>query len=38
MNADPILDPAELFEHVYAEPTPQLRRQAAQLAAELDAS
>ena len=38
MNADPVLDPAELFEHVYAEPTPQLRRQAAQLASELDAS
>ncbi|HEX2902442.1 MAG TPA: pyruvate dehydrogenase (acetyl-transferring) E1 component subunit alpha [Jatrophihabitans sp.] len=38
MNADPALDPAELFEHVYAEPTLQLRRQAAQLQAELDAS
>ncbi len=38
MNSDPTLDPAELFAHVYAEPTAQLQRQAAQLAAELDAS
>ncbi|HEX8929097.1 MAG TPA: thiamine pyrophosphate-dependent enzyme, partial [Actinomycetota bacterium] len=30
-------DPMEMFAHVYAEPTPQLREQAAQLAAELDA-
>ena len=35
MNADPKLDPAELFEHVYAEPTPALRRQAATLSREL---
>ena len=35
MNADPVLDPASLFEHVYAEPTPALRQQAATLAAEL---
>ena len=27
MNADPALDPLELFAHVYAEPTPQLREQ-----------
>ncbi|NJQ07899.1 pyruvate dehydrogenase (acetyl-transferring) E1 component subunit alpha [Streptomyces lonarensis] len=37
MNADPVLDPAELFAHVYAEPTPQLREQAALLRAELAA-
>ncbi len=36
-HADPELDPYELFAHVYAEPTPQLREQAAQLAAELAA-
>jgi pyruvate dehydrogenase E1 component alpha subunit len=30
-------DPMELFAHVYAEPTAQLREQAAALAAELDA-
>ncbi|MET9460804.1 pyruvate dehydrogenase (acetyl-transferring) E1 component subunit alpha [Streptomyces canus] len=35
MNADSVLDPLELFDHVYAEPTPQLREQRAQLAAEL---
>ncbi|MFJ3744256.1 pyruvate dehydrogenase (acetyl-transferring) E1 component subunit alpha [Streptomyces albidoflavus] len=37
MNADAELTPADLFDHVYAEPTPQLREQAAQLRAELDA-
>ncbi|MBA4861099.1 pyruvate dehydrogenase (acetyl-transferring) E1 component subunit alpha [Streptomyces sp. PSKA54] len=37
MNQDPRLDPMDLFAHVYAEPTPQLREQAAQLRAELDA-
>ncbi|MDH2391018.1 pyruvate dehydrogenase (acetyl-transferring) E1 component subunit alpha [Streptomyces sp. HNM0663] len=37
MNADPVLDPMDLFEHVYAEQTAQLREQAAQLRAELDA-
>lgn len=37
MHADPALDPMELFAHVYAEPTPQLREQAAQLRAELAA-
>ncbi|MFJ9909270.1 pyruvate dehydrogenase (acetyl-transferring) E1 component subunit alpha [Streptomyces sp. NPDC101152] len=38
MNADSELDPMELFDHVYAEPTPQLREQRAQLAAELAAA
>ncbi|CAM5451493.1 pyruvate dehydrogenase (acetyl-transferring) E1 component subunit alpha [Streptomyces griseorubiginosus] len=37
MNQDPVLDPMDLFAHVYAEPTPQLREQQAQLRAELDA-
>ena len=37
MNADSELDPMELFDHVYAEPTPQLLEQRAQLAAELAA-
>ncbi|PWI41174.1 pyruvate dehydrogenase (acetyl-transferring) E1 component subunit alpha [Streptomyces sp. ICBB 8177] len=37
MNAEPVLDPMELFDHVYAEKTSQLREQAAQLRAELDA-
>jgi pyruvate dehydrogenase E1 component alpha subunit len=37
MNADPRLDPGELFAHVYAEPTQQLRRQEARLRAELAA-
>jgi pyruvate dehydrogenase E1 component alpha subunit len=37
MNADAVTDPAELFAHVYAEPTRALRRQAAALAEELDA-
>ncbi|GAA1248665.1 pyruvate dehydrogenase (acetyl-transferring) E1 component subunit alpha [Kitasatospora nipponensis] len=36
-HAEPQLDPFTLFEHVYAEPTPQLREQAQQLAAELAA-
>ncbi|MEU3562900.1 MULTISPECIES: thiamine pyrophosphate-dependent dehydrogenase E1 component subunit alpha [unclassified Kitasatospora] len=36
-HADPALDPMALFAHVYAEPTPQLREQAAQLAEELAA-
>ncbi|MDQ1050986.1 pyruvate dehydrogenase (acetyl-transferring) E1 component subunit alpha [Streptomyces sp. V4I2] len=35
MNADTAADPLELFDHVYAEPTPQLREQRALLAAEL---
>ncbi|MBT2390313.1 pyruvate dehydrogenase (acetyl-transferring) E1 component subunit alpha [Streptomyces sp. ISL-1] len=37
MNADPVLDPMDLFTHVYAEQTSQLREQAAQLRAELAA-
>ncbi|MFF0446176.1 pyruvate dehydrogenase (acetyl-transferring) E1 component subunit alpha [Streptomyces sp. NPDC004609] len=37
MNADAGLDPMDLFAHVYAERTGQLREQAAQLRAELDA-
>ncbi|RST18026.1 pyruvate dehydrogenase (acetyl-transferring) E1 component subunit alpha [Streptomyces sp. WAC05374] len=37
MNADAELDPMDLFTHVYAEQTAQLREQAAQLRAELDA-
>jgi pyruvate dehydrogenase E1 component alpha subunit len=37
MNEDPVLDPMEMFAHVYAEPTPQLREQAAMLRAELEA-
>ncbi|WP_424212855.1 pyruvate dehydrogenase (acetyl-transferring) E1 component subunit alpha [Streptomyces sp. BI20] len=37
MNADPVLDPMDLFAHVFAEPTPALREQAAQLRAELAA-
>ncbi|MFF2651378.1 pyruvate dehydrogenase (acetyl-transferring) E1 component subunit alpha [Streptomyces sp. NPDC058045] len=37
MNGDAELDPAELFTHVFAEPTGQLREQAARLAAELAA-
>ncbi|GAA3029732.1 thiamine pyrophosphate-dependent dehydrogenase E1 component subunit alpha [Kitasatospora sp. NPDC127116] len=36
-HADPALDPMALFAHVYAEPTPQLREQEAQLAEELAA-
>ena len=38
MNADPVTDPAELFAHVYTEPTAVLRSQAAELAAELASS
>ncbi|WP_030681535.1 pyruvate dehydrogenase (acetyl-transferring) E1 component subunit alpha [Streptomyces rimosus] len=37
MNQDPALDPMDLFAHVYAEPTSQLREQEAQLRAELAA-
>lgn len=36
MNIDTVLDPAELFQHVYAGPTAALRTQAAELAAELE--
>ncbi|MFC9427289.1 pyruvate dehydrogenase (acetyl-transferring) E1 component subunit alpha [Streptomyces sp. NPDC056987] len=38
MNADPVLDPTDLFAHVYAERTPQLREQEDQLRAELAAA
>ncbi|MFE0042178.1 pyruvate dehydrogenase (acetyl-transferring) E1 component subunit alpha [Streptomyces albireticuli] len=38
MNQDPALDPMDLFTHVYAERTDQLREQAAMLRAELDAA
>ncbi|NEA62729.1 pyruvate dehydrogenase (acetyl-transferring) E1 component subunit alpha [Streptomyces sp. SID12488] len=37
MNQDPALDPMDLFDQVYTEPTPQLREQRAQLRAELAA-
>jgi 2-oxoisovalerate dehydrogenase E1 component alpha subunit len=37
MNADPQLDPMDLFTHVFAEQTGQLREQADLLRAELDA-
>ncbi|MEU5657605.1 pyruvate dehydrogenase (acetyl-transferring) E1 component subunit alpha [Streptomyces sp. NPDC047737] len=37
MNADPVLDPMDLFTHVYGEQTEQLREQAARLRTELDA-
>ena len=36
MNADVAADPAELFEHVYAQPTAALERQRAALLAELE--
>lgn len=35
LNSDSDLDPAELFAHVYTEPTPRLREQAAALAEEI---
>jgi pyruvate dehydrogenase E1 component alpha subunit len=35
MNADTESNPYELFDHVFADPTPQLREQRASLAAEL---
>ncbi|RFU85114.1 pyruvate dehydrogenase (acetyl-transferring) E1 component subunit alpha [Streptomyces triticagri] len=37
MNQDAELDPMDLFRHIYAEQTQQLREQAAQLRAELEA-
>lgn len=37
MNREPGLDPMDLFDHVYAEPTPQLREQRDLLRAELEA-
>lgn len=38
MHAEPQVDPMTLFEHVYAEPTPQLREQAAMVRAEIAGS
>ncbi|MCC3772033.1 pyruvate dehydrogenase (acetyl-transferring) E1 component subunit alpha, partial [Streptomyces sp. UNOC14_S4] len=38
MHQDPVLDPMELFDHVYAERTAQLREQAEMLRAELAAA
>ncbi|MFJ1595766.1 pyruvate dehydrogenase (acetyl-transferring) E1 component subunit alpha [Streptomyces sp. NPDC088261] len=38
MNAEPALDPMDLFTHVYAEQTTQLAEQAALLRAELEAA
>ncbi|WP_046497882.1 pyruvate dehydrogenase (acetyl-transferring) E1 component subunit alpha [Streptomyces odonnellii] len=38
MNAEPVLDPMDLFTHVYADQTSQLREQAEQLRAELAAA
>lgn len=35
MNAEPEVAPLSLFEHVYAQPTPQLREQAQMVAGEL---
>ena len=35
MNAYPEVDPMNLFEHVYAEPTPQLREQREMVRAEI---
>ncbi|MFF2958310.1 pyruvate dehydrogenase (acetyl-transferring) E1 component subunit alpha [Streptomyces sp. NPDC057963] len=37
MNTDPVLDPMDLFAHVYTEQTTQLREQAARLRVELEA-
>ena len=38
MNTEPPLDPMDLFAHVYAEQTGQLREQADLLRAEMDAA
>jgi 2-oxoisovalerate dehydrogenase E1 component subunit alpha len=38
VNTDSVHDPADLFRHVYAEPTPALRRQQKELFAELAAA
>ncbi|MFI9639752.1 pyruvate dehydrogenase (acetyl-transferring) E1 component subunit alpha [Micromonospora sp. NPDC051925] len=37
MNGQPVVDPLSLFDHVYAEPTPQLVEQREQVRAELAA-
>jgi pyruvate dehydrogenase E1 component alpha subunit len=37
LGEEPEVDHRDLFRHVYAEPTPQLREQAAALQAEIDA-
>jgi pyruvate dehydrogenase E1 component alpha subunit len=37
MNEEPVLEPMDLFAHVFAEQTPHLREQAGYLRAELDA-
>lgn len=37
MNTEPDVDPTAMFDHVFAEPTPQLREQRAMVAAELAA-
>ncbi|HSI92529.1 MAG TPA: pyruvate dehydrogenase (acetyl-transferring) E1 component subunit alpha [Jiangellaceae bacterium] len=36
LNADPRLEPLEMFDHVFTEPTPQLREQRGWLAEELE--
>ena len=36
MNEEPVVAPLSLFDHVYAQPTPQLREQAAMVAAEME--
>lgn len=38
MNAEPQVDPMHLFDHVYAEPTPQLREQREMVRAEIAGS
>src|SRR5204863_153477 len=38
MHQEPDLRPMDLFDHVFARPTPQLAQQAEQLRAELDAA
>ncbi|SIR71295.1 pyruvate dehydrogenase (acetyl-transferring) E1 component subunit alpha [Micromonospora avicenniae] len=38
MNAQPTVDPLSLFDHVYAQPTPQLIEQREQICAELAAA
>jgi pyruvate dehydrogenase E1 component alpha subunit len=38
MNTEPAVDPLSLFDHVYAQPTPQLLEQREQVRAELAAA